>query len=131
LFKLIMTMKKREGMSRQDFMTYYDERHLAYGATVVPPLEAGANGATLHRRNFVVLDDPLLAFVGEGRAVTENPDFDVITEMLFDSRDDAIAMMRVLFRPEVIDKIRDDERQFVELDTIKFYVVEVHETALT
>jgi hypothetical protein len=127
-FKVLITMKRRADISRQAFVDYYNEKHLAYGASVMPPL---AVGAKLHRRNFVTLDDPFLAVVGDGRAVTENPDFDAVTEMLFDSREDAITMMRAFFQPDVIAKVKEDERNFVEVDSIRFYVVEVHENTLS
>lgn len=122
-FKLIMTMKKRADMSREDFISYYNTKHLPFMSTV---LQSTGEGKRVHRRNFVQLDDPFLDIVGEGRAVTSNPDFDAVTEVIFENREDAIAMFTAFFDSKNIERIKNDERNFVQLDSVKTYVVEEH-----
>lgn len=126
MFKLLITMKRRAGMSFDDFVSYYHDHHLPNVAAILPPV---ANGARVHRRNFIQRDDPFLAVIGDGRA-DANPPFDAVTEIEFDTRDDAECAMRAFFEPGYLERIKDDERRFVDIPSVKFYVVDVQETRL-
>lgn len=126
MFKLIMTMKRRAGMSFEQFVDYYHKHHLPNVFAILPPTE---NGATMHRRNFIQRDHAFNDVIGDGRT-DSNPPFDAITEVEFDTREDAEAAMRLFFDPRYIDRIKEDELKFIDPLSNKFYVVEVHETKL-
>lgn len=126
MFKLIITMKRRVGMTFDQFISYYDDHHLPNIFSILPQ---STNGATVHRRNFILRDDSFLDIIGDGRT-DSNPPFDVITEIEFETRDDAADAMRTFFDETYIDKIKADEKKFIDLESVKFYVVEMHENRL-
>jgi hypothetical protein len=64
--------------------------------------------------------------VGDNRA-DSNPSFDCISEIGFESREDAEAAMATFFDPKYLDKVKQDERNFVDLSSIRYYVVETGE----
>ena len=47
MFKIVLTVKKRSGLTRQQFIDYYEGRHTVLVRKMVPD-------APLYRRNFVV-----------------------------------------------------------------------------
>lgn len=124
MFKIVITMKRKPGLTRAQFIDYYNDRHLPFMSRVLPPLR---NAKRTHRRNFVTLDDPFLDVVKAGRAVVADPDFDAMTEVIYETREDAMEMFEVFFRPEYFEEIRKDESNFVDMDSVKFYAVEVFE----
>lgn len=48
MFKTILLIKKRDGMSRQEFSEYYDKGHLPFMLKLLPGKLA------VHRRNYIV-----------------------------------------------------------------------------
>lgn len=126
MFKIMITMKRRAGMTMEQFIDYYHNHHLPNVFAILPPSEPGAR---VHRRNFINRDDPFLAVIGDGRA-DANPPFDAITEIEFDEQADAEKAMRLFFDEQYINRIKQDERNFVDMPSVKFYVVETHESLL-
>ena len=123
MFKLMLTIKKKKGLSRQEFIDYYENQHTVLCRKILPPLE-------VYRRNYIMNDDPFLAAVGDNRAVDGENDFDVITEAIYTSRTEALASMAALFNGDTRTQIMNDEAKFCEPGGIKFYVVEVHQSAI-
>jgi hypothetical protein len=126
IFKIILTCRRRAGLSFDQFKSYYHDHHLPNVFAILPP---SPNGATVHRRNFIMRDDPILGVIGDGRADT-NPPFDVITEIEFETREDAHEAMRTMFEEQYIEQIKADEANFIDPGSINFYVTEVHENRL-
>ncbi|RYE46733.1 MAG: hypothetical protein EOP21_06175, partial [Hyphomicrobiales bacterium] len=57
MFKLVVTMKRKPGLTTEEFKRYYNDRHLPFVKATLPPL----SGTTrTHFRNFPILDDPFL-----------------------------------------------------------------------
>jgi hypothetical protein len=123
MFKLILTIKKKKGMSRQEFIDYYEKRHTALCRRILPPLE-------VYRRNYVSSDDPFLKAIGDSRSTEGENDFDVITEAIYTSRKEAEASMAALFNGDTREQIMNDEANFCEPGGIKLYVVEVHQSSI-
>jgi hypothetical protein len=126
MLKLIITMKRKKGLSEEEFQRYYNEQHLALAQSVIPLPKPGVNPPTLHRRNFIRANDPLVSLIRDGRA-DPNPPFDVITEVVYEAREDAAAALEAFFQPDVINAFKSDEHEFIEDGSIKFYVTEVFE----
>jgi hypothetical protein len=123
MLKLMITMKKKKGTTREEFMSYYEDKHLPFLISIMPK-----TGTTrTHIRNFVNLEDPFLASIGDGRAVTADPDFDAITEVIFEDREGAASYFAMIFEPEMIAKIKEDEGKFVDLESVRFYAVDAIE----
>lgn len=122
MVRIIMTIKKRKGISRDAFIKYYEEHHVPLAARLLPGTKS------LYRRNYIVWDDPILDLMKDDRAAYDlgddlNP-FDCFTETERDSREDAENGIRAFFASEVFTKIRNDEDAFVEPGGTRFYVVE-------
>lgn len=123
MFKMIITFKRKAGISREEFMDYYDNRHIPLARKIMPPID-------VHRRNYIINDHPFFAVVGDNRGTDGvEPPFDVISEVIYATQADAEASMRALFEsPETSRQIMEDEAHFVEPGSISFYVVETHQT---
>jgi hypothetical protein len=120
MFKLIITVKRRAGLSLNEFLSYYKTRHLPLLRATLP--HDGPQAKAI-RLNIVNRDDPFLKLVGDNRA-DANPPFDCLTEAEFERREDAEGAMRAFFDPNTLDTIKQDEGNFCDLKSIRFYVVE-------
>jgi hypothetical protein len=121
--KLMLTIKKKKGMSRQAFIDYYENQHAVLCRKSLPPLE-------VYRRNYVTNTDPFLKAIGDNRSPEGENDFDVITEAIYTSRKEAETSMAALFNGNTREQIMNDEANFCEPADIKFYVVEVHQSSI-
>lgn len=122
MVRIIITIKKRKGISRDAFIQYYETQYVPLAAQLLP------GSKSLYRRNFIVWDDPILDLVGDGRAARDlgddqNP-FDCFTETERPTREDAETGLKALFSSEIFAKIKRDEDEFVEPGGTRFYVVE-------
>jgi EthD domain len=122
LFKLILTIKKKRGTSLEQFMNYYDQKHVPLLKNIMPPLE-------LHRRNYILTDHPFYSYVGDDRKNIEPP-FDVITEVFYATESEARATMKVIYNDAAGRELIEDEKEFIEPHGINFYVVKVHQSAI-
>jgi hypothetical protein len=120
MFKLIITVKRRAGLSLDEFETYYKTKHLPLLGSILP--NAGPRAKAI-RLNIVKRDDPFLKSIGDDRA-DSNPPFDCVTEAEFDCREHAEHALGAFFEPANLARIKQDERAFCDLRSIRFYVVE-------
>lgn len=119
--KLIITMKRRQGMPLDEFIAYYNEHHLVNVSRILPPSD---NSRRIHIRNFVNTNHPLLSLVGDGRAVTRDPEFDCLTEIIFESDESAAAFFGNFFEVKALGLIKEDEARFIDPDSVRFYMVD-------
>lgn len=117
MFKWVIAIRKKRGLSREAFIDYYENHHVPR-MTALVPLPA------IYRRNYVVLDDPLLAVDGRGGGEEDLP-FDCLTECVFDTREEAQRLVAAFSRPEILAIIAADEAHFIEPGCQKMYIVEV------
>ena len=120
MFKLIVLIRKRPELSRQEFIDYYDNRHVPLVHSLLP------KGAAVHRRNFVVTD----AAQGERSADAAGADesWDVISEVFYEDLGTAQAAARAMQDPAIRRRIEEDEERFIMRGSMRRFVVEVHET---
>jgi len=124
MFKIMITLKRKSGLSRAEFMDLYENGHVPLARRLVSPLE-------LYRRNYIVNDDPFLQAIGDNRATeSSEPPFDVITEISYETREQAIAAMRERATGVSGKEILADEAKFVDVNSLQFYVVDVHQTSM-
>lgn len=109
--KVIAMLRKREDLSREAFIRYYDENHAPLILSLLP-------GIVEYRRNFTVFDG---AYVNENAAPF---DFDVLTEIRFASRAAYDAAMQVAADPDVARRIAEDEENFLDRSGTRMFVVE-------
>lgn len=111
MLKTIALLKCKTGMSRQDFIDYYESRHAPLIRKLLPQLVE-------YRRNFI---EPEGVFISPGAAPV---DFDVITEMWFQDRAAYDQAMAKVAEPEVWDTIAADEENLFDRGKTRMFVVE-------
>jgi uncharacterized protein (TIGR02118 family) len=111
VIKMIFMLKRRAGMSREEFVRYYESTHAKLGEKHV------VNAARYVRRYLKGLPEP---FTG---TVTE-PDYDVITELWFHNQADMEAAMSYLRKAEVTQEIARDEENLFDRPRNRVYLVE-------
>lgn len=122
MFKIILTLKKRPDLSREQFIDYYDNKHVPFMHGLLE------TGAAIHRRNFVIPEESPQVNVGGNDNPNSHLDFDVITEVFYEDRETADRVVKALSSPEIRKLTQEDENNFVLPGSIRKYVVEAHET---
>lgn len=117
MFKWVIAIRKKQGLTREAFIDYYENHH-------VPRMQALIPLPGRYRRNYVVFDDPLLAVDGRD-GVGETVPFDCLTECVFDTREEAERLVAAFSSPEILAIINEDEARFIEPGCQKMYIVEV------
>lgn len=110
MIKLVFFLKRRPGLSVEEFQALYESRHARLGEKHVP------NAARYVRR---YLDPVQELFTG---ALIE-PDHDVLTELWFATEADHDAAMANLARPEVVAEIVADEETLFDRSRHRVYRV--------
>ena len=111
MYKSIALLKCKPGLSREEFISYYENNHAPLILRTLP----GVRG---YCRNCI---DPEGAFVSAGAAPR---DFDVITELWFADRAAYDAAMQHHARPEVAAAIAADEENFLDRSKTRMFVVD-------
>ena len=110
--KLLLFLKRRPGMSREDFRDYYEQQHMPLAMKYMA-------GVVRYGRRYL-----------EPSPDMPEPDFDVITEIWFADRktlDMVIyAMAKDMMPPEIIA----DEEKLFDRPASRAYAVSECETAL-
>jgi uncharacterized protein (TIGR02118 family) len=114
MFKVFGFLTKREGMQMQDFIDYYENKH-------VPLIRSLASTPSLYKRRYIVRGEE---FTQDGGAV----DFDVMTELGFPDRAAFLAWMEQLSGPEAGPQVATDEAKFLDRSRTRAYVVDEHVT---
>jgi uncharacterized protein (TIGR02118 family) len=109
--KSIALLRRRFGLSREAFISYYEERHAPLIRSLLP-------GIVEYRRNFT---DFAGAYTSEGAAPF---DFDVVTELWFSDRAAYDAAMAIATRPDVAQRIAEDEANFLDRTGNRMFLVE-------
>lgn len=103
--KMMCVIMRRAGMSREDFIDYYETGHSRLAAHHLPMI-AG------YRRNYPVADAAV--------------DFDVVTEMWFRSRRDHQALLHALGDPALGAMFAEDEERLFNRSAIQMFLVREH-----
>lgn len=123
MLKIIQTLRRKAGLSREEFIRYYEEIH-------APLIRSLGSEALLYRRNYILPpeDQILIHPQDASNSETEQEQFDVVTEVVHASREAALAAFRRMSDPERYKIMIDDEAKFIEPGSIKMYMVEVHQS---
>jgi hypothetical protein len=120
MFKIIMLLKKRADITRQEFIEHYDHVHVPLMHRLLP------QGAAVHRRNFIVPEQGTGAAAESASAIER--ECDAIVEVFYEDLGTAERAMRCLADPQLRSLMEQDENKFILPGSIRRYVVEVHET---
>lgn len=119
MVKVMMLLRKRKDLTREQFMDYYSNHHVPFMSKLLP------KGAAVHRRNFIVPPQP--AAGGPSIAQGDN-EYDAIVEIFYEDMETVHGVARALADPELRRKMEADEDNFLERGSIRRFVVETHET---
>lgn len=117
MYKLMLMMKRRPGMSKQAFREHYENVHVPLGEAALPY-------ARRYVRNYT------FTYPGRGDAESELP-YDCVTELWFDSEADCQRNMQLLAdNPRQAAEIAADEDNFLDRGKTLWFVSEQEESAL-
>jgi len=98
----MVMIKRKAGMSLEEFRDYYETHHATLALRLFPMFAS-------YKRCYIQANPPRLP---EGAA--ESP-YDVVSEIGFASEADHQAFLAKIARPEVVAEIRADEAKFSDL----------------
>jgi len=112
LFKILLFMKRHPGMSQDEFIQYYEQKH-------VPLALKYSDGMKAYKRRFI---SPQTHFeTGE----CSDLGFDVITELCFDDEKTCNTVLGYLATSPLPDEVVEDEKNL--FDRTSFRVATVTE----
>lgn len=117
MFKVMVMIKRKPGMSMEDFIAYYEDHHAPLGASKVPNLKR-------YVRHFI------RPYGNEVYGADAEPPYDVLTEIWFDDEADFERGMAYLTEPGTAAIIGADEENLFDKASIRFMLMEDHETDL-
>lgn len=111
---VLTLLKRREGMSKADFIAYYESRHRLIGEKVL------SGWATRYQRNHLHPMDG-----------TDAPhDFDVVLEIDFPDQQTCDAWLSAMADPATMAEIVEDEERLFDRSRMRTYRVETHASRL-
>jgi hypothetical protein len=108
MHKVIALIARKPGLSRGEFMSYYESNHAPLARRVYPQI-------VQYRRNFVELTGAIMA------PGLPDPDFDSVTELWYR---DTPAIAEMLADQEAGKVIDTDERNFLDQSMTRFFTVD-------
>lgn len=111
MIKLVMPMKRRPGMSIEEFREYYESKHRLIGEKYLKGY------VTKYLRRFT---NPLTDRDGQMR----DPEYDVILEIWYPDEETFKACGQHLSQPEIAQEIREDEEKLFDMRYMRSYLVD-------
>ena len=111
MIKTVAFLKCKPGLSREQFIEYYETRHAPLIVSIAPQV-------CDYRRNFLCHEGAITA---PGAAA---PDFDVVTELWYPDRAAFEAAMAAFTDPANAACIAADEEQLFDRGYTRFYIVD-------
>ena len=106
--KLVALMKIRPDIGLAAARSLYEEEHVPLVVNLMPMIRE-------YRRNYLVRSDAVCS---------DLPDFDVITELWFDSTGDLESFVHQMRQGEVGRRLRTDSARFLVAGTTRMFVVD-------
>ena len=112
IYKFLLFLKRKPGMTPEEFQHYYENVHSKLGRQIAPDV-----GAIKYVRRYIhPLDGSL-----DRRA--EDMEYDEITEVWFDDYDKFKAVAERVSRGELAKEVEEDEAKFMERAKTRFATV--------
>jgi hypothetical protein len=115
MVKMVFMLKRRDGMSRADFIQYYESHHARLGEKYAP-------NAARYVRRFL---DPV-----PGPWSKPADEFDVMTELWFANQREADRAMAHLSEPAIHEEIAADEARLFDRSRSRVYLITEHESVM-
>jgi hypothetical protein len=117
--KLILLVKRKPGLTAEQFREYYEKTHTQLALKLLP-------GFKSYQRNYVRHDLTYRPAHIEARPI--EPNFDVIVEMTFETDDDYQKMARTLADPNISRQIVEDGERFMDRGSMQMFFVDEEKT---
>ena len=116
MLKGIVLLKRKPGLTREEFLGYYENKHVPLVRKLLPSIGG-------YTRNY--LDLTPVASGGEvgAQLPADPPDFDVITELWFAGKAEYEQFLAALADPVVTQRLRQDEEVFLDRSTMRMFSV--------
>jgi uncharacterized protein (TIGR02118 family) len=114
MFKVIVLLKRKHGMTVEEFREYYEKKHVELITANVPMRK--------YVRNYIT------PIGNENYAVGAEPQFDCVTEAWFDSEDHFSKAVAAILEPKKAAEIMADEERFADRSAIRWFSVTERET---
>jgi len=113
MYKVAALIKRKPGLSRAEFIDYYERSHAPLARKCFPQI-------VQYRRNFIDLNDSIIA---PGAFA---PDFDSVTEIWYRDHAAYDEMLSTHFMKGVQEIIETDERNFLDQTMTRMIKLEEH-----
>jgi hypothetical protein len=113
MVKFVALLTRKPGMSRADFINYYESRHATVIMGLMPPTYSAYRRNYVEEGSRVPAADPLA------------PRCDVITEVEFPDRRAFEDFMKAAAVPAIAEAIAKDEENFLDRSKHQCFTVEV------
>jgi hypothetical protein len=113
MYKVMAFIARKDGISREDFRTYYENNHIRLIAEVAPRMVS-------YRRNYLNPNEPFLRN-------EDQIDFDVVTEMEFNDRTECERWFEAFREPTALARVIEDEGRFIDVDRVRVCPVDVED----
>jgi uncharacterized protein (TIGR02118 family) len=100
--KVMMLFKRKPGITLEQFREYYEKNHAPLAVRLLPYFKSYTRKFVRHDMNY------------RSSSLAGEVNFDVVTELTFESKDDYERMTKALADPAVYDQIVKDEEQFMD-----------------
>jgi uncharacterized protein (TIGR02118 family) len=114
MITMVVFVRRVQSFSREEFTRYWHDQHA--------PLVMGTPEFMRHVRKYVQ-HHSADGMAAAGSLFGDISDYDGVGEIWFDSRD---AMNTALSEPIYLEKIKPDERKFIDLDGCLSFIAEEH-----
>ena len=118
MFKVVMPIKRKPGMSKSEFEAYYESNHRLIGEKY---LRGYAHKYT--RRYLHNLND-------ESGAIQEDPEYDVLLEAWYPDEETFRAFLASISTPETTDEITTDEEKLFDRTSMRMYRIDEHDSIM-
>jgi uncharacterized protein (TIGR02118 family) len=117
MMKMVALFKKKAGMSREDFIHYYETKHVPLILEVLPDTFKD------YRRNYILFDQMFFPDHMEGTPPPPPP-FDMMTELWMESREKFDEMNAAMSDPVIGDRVAKDEANFLDRSSMVMFLVD-------
>lgn len=111
--KVMLLLKRKAGMSAQEFQDYYERSHVQLAHKYLGHLFAD------YRRNYMMP-------VADGQSDTQNPglanpDYDAVTEIWLKDENAWAEMQKIMADPEIGRIFMEDEEHFLDRPALRIF----------
>jgi len=118
MLKFVTLLKRRSGVSRDEFIDYYERHHAQIGVKYL-----SGHASRYVRRYVQPMPNPVTGILDE-------PEHDVVMEIWFPDRAAFEAAMARLTEPDVAAEIAEDEERLFDRSKHRHFFVEERESVL-